>query len=671
MAGEIPPMIVEILVETDKMKQQLAQVQTKLGELGSSAEKAKGPIHGLKGQFAELGSKLMKGVGLIELVHFLGEATTASAENAKSQALLDRQLQVTTGATDAQTKAVDAHLEALSEQSGVLITKLRPAYTTLLRTTHDSTKALQLQKLALDVSAGTGKDLQTVTLALSKSLTGNAGALNRIVPGAKGAGDQIAFLQKQFKGASKAAADSNPMGRFQVMMEKIKVTLGQALLPLMSALIKILQPLMPVFDVLAKVIGVVVKALAPLIQKIVTALMPAFMAIAKVLTPIIKSILPPLIKLLDKVLVPVLMFVSDLIVNYLVPYWTKLSDVLGNILTPVVDFITDAFHRFVDVLGPVWNFIKPVIDGVMALMGMKAEPVIAPKLDKSGLGNIPDLVNSSGLVPDGSGGAGASGDSKQVKLLKDTQNAILKARTEYEKAVKKANDQYASDVQAQINAFKDVFAKATEINIGDLFSAGNRTADSLINALKTKLAGIKNFAQDAAKLAGLGFSSDFIKQVMAQGPVIGDQLAQTLLTATPETAQQIKDLFTQTQDASQHGVDLLASSMQDQFATAAKALTDALTTATNTLNRTLETIQGNLQTSVITSVSGTIVASANSKTPSGGSQKIGTTIVVNNNVQTNATAEHISKVTVSSLKFGLPYSLPSSWTSPIPASPTH
>jgi hypothetical protein len=32
MAGEIPPMIVEILVETDKMKQQLAQVQTKLGE---------------------------------------------------------------------------------------------------------------------------------------------------------------------------------------------------------------------------------------------------------------------------------------------------------------------------------------------------------------------------------------------------------------------------------------------------------------------------------------------------------------------------------------------------------------------------------------------------------------------------------------------------------------
>jgi Spy/CpxP family protein refolding chaperone len=353
-----------------------------------------------------------------------------------------------------------------------------------------------------------------------------------------------------------------------------------------------------------------------------------------------------------------------------------------------VDFVTAAFQKFVAVLGPVWDFLKPVIDGVMALMGMKAEPTIAPKLDTSNLGAIADLTSSEGLVPDGTGGAGGSGDSKQVKLLKETQKAILKARTDYESAVKKANDQYASDVQAQINAFRDVFAKATEINIGDLFSAGYRTADSLVTALKQKLSGIKNFAQDAAKLAGLGFSSDFIKQVMAQGPVMGDQLAQALLTATPDTAQQVKDLFTQTQDASQHGVDALASSMQDQFASAAKALTDALTNATNTLNRTLATIQTNLTTSV-SNTAGTAVNASVSPTASSATHKVGSSVVVNNHVQTNATADQIAKVTVNSIKFGLPYSLPSSWTSIsdpsaglskgqlldmpniIPASPTH
>jgi hypothetical protein len=649
MADQIPPMIVEILVETDKLKSQLANVQTQLAKVGEHAGKAEKPVHGLKGQFEELGKKLIKGAGLVEMVHFLSESTTASAENAKSQALLDRQLQVTTGATKEQTKAVDEHLESLSEQSGVLITQLRPAYTTLLRTTHDSTKALQLQKLALDVSAGTGKDLHTVTLALSKSLTGNAGALNRIVPGAKAAGDQIAFLQKNFHGAAKAAADSNPMQKFQVMMEKIKVTLGQALLPLMNTLIKILKPLMPIFNLLAVVFGMVVKAVTPLITKIMGALMPAFTAIAKVLTPILKSILPPLIKLLDKVLVPVLMFLSEVIAKYLVPYLQKMGDVFGWLLDHVVNFIVDAFNRMLAVLGPLWQFLKPIVDGIMALVGLKAEPVIAPKVDKSNMEDIADLTSNTGLMADGSGVKG-TGDSKQVQLLKETQKKILDARNTYHQAVKDANDAYATDIRNQINAFRDVFRQATQINLGDLFSAGNRTADSLVESLKTKLAGITTFSQDIASIAGAGFSSDFVKEVMGLGPVAGHELAQAIMGATPEVQAQIQELYGAAHDASQNGVNDVASSMSDMFTQATQNLTDALQAATDTLNATLLSLKSNV-TSTVTKVVPNGGSPAPTPTPT---PKPTPTTQIIVNTSTNATPMVISNAVLNGIKFGSP-----------------
>ena len=684
MANEIPPMIVEILVETDKLKAGLANVQSQLEKVGSGAEKTKERTHGLKGQFDELGKKLFKGLGLLEIANFMQESAKAASEDASSLAILNKTLQTTTGATKAQSAAVNEHLESMAEQSGVMMNQMRPAFDVLVRSTKDSTKALQLQQLALDVAAGAHKPVQAVAMALSRAYNGNSNALNRLVPDVKNVGDKLGYLSKNFKGAAKAAGDADPMSRFHVAMEKIKVTLGQALLPLLNALIKILLPLMPVFDLLAKVVAMVVKAIAPLIQKIMTALMPAFMAIAKVLTPIIKNILPPLIRLLDKVLLPILGFVSDIIVNYLVPYLTKLSEVFGGALSWAVDVVVGSFQKMLQVLGPLWQYLKPIIDGVMAMMGIKVEPVIKPKLDTSDLTKIKDLTSS-----DLGGMTNSTAKSGLVTHAQAVQKELLKSQADYQKAVKAANDQYAADVKAQIQAFRDQFKQATQINIGDLFAQGYRSADSLVSALQTKLAGIKNFANDAAKLAGAGFSSTFISQVMAQGPMMGDQMAQALLTATPDTAKQIQDLFAQTQDASQHGVDALSTSLKDQFVDATKALTDALKAATDTLNRSLSSLGASVttQATVATgSVTGSSMAVAGA-VRAGSVAGVGhNNIVINNNVQSNATADHIARVTVNSIKFGAPLTVPATGPytgaqlkaqgiapnySGIPASPTH
>lgn len=667
MAGEIPPLIVEVQLQADQLRKELDKVKGELGSLSTKMKESNGAAEGMKGKFKELGKEIGKAFAAGEAIKFLVDSGKAAIENQQSFALLSRQLKVTTGATAEQTKAIDDQLEGMSQNAGVLITKLRPAYSVFLRATGDSTKALGLQKLALDVAAGTGKDLATVSQAMARAVTGSSGALNRLVPGAKGASDQIAFLEKNFKGAAKAAADANPMARMQVMFEKMKVTLGQALLPILGSLVKILNPLMPIFDLLAKVIAVVVKAVMPLIERIMKALMPAFLSLAKALTPIIQALLPPLIKLLDKVLVPVLMFVSTIISRYLVPYLTKLGQIFGVLLTGAVNIVVNSFQKMLKVLGPLWQFLKPILDAMMSMMGMKAEPVIKPKIDKSAVDNfdMSSIDMGGGGVATSGGGSGASkgSDKTLVSALTKTQADIINAQKKYQTDVKAAMDSYASEVQKKIDDFKSAFAQATATNVGDMFSQGYQSADSLIGALTNKLQTIQKFSADAAALAGQGYSAEFIKQVIAQGPVMGDQMAQSLLSAAPDAQKQIQDLFAQTQSASATGVDGVATSLQSSFEVSTKAMTDALTQAAQTLTETLtrlgskvKSTLGDATSSQLSSNSSLIKATTTSLATAQTSAGVAPSQVINvsTTANTNASPHMIADATVATIKFGMP-----------------
>lgn len=64
--------------------------------------------------------------------------------------------------------------------TGVSEDQLRPALQRLLVSTNDVTKSQDLLKLALDISAGSGKNLETVTAALSRAYLGNNTALSRL-----------------------------------------------------------------------------------------------------------------------------------------------------------------------------------------------------------------------------------------------------------------------------------------------------------------------------------------------------------------------------------------------------------------------------------------------------------------------------------------------------------
>lgn len=64
-------------------------------------------------------------------------------------------------------------IASLQTSTGILDDELRPAMLRLFTATQDVGIAQKLMQKAVDISAGTGKDLQTVTEALSKALQGN------------------------------------------------------------------------------------------------------------------------------------------------------------------------------------------------------------------------------------------------------------------------------------------------------------------------------------------------------------------------------------------------------------------------------------------------------------------------------------------------------------------
>ena len=192
-------------------------------------------------EFAKLG-KSMKGllgaagiaVGLGAVVSGLKAAATAAAEDNKSQALLATQLQNTVGATDGQIAATERSISAMQLQASVADDTIRPALAALVRATGDLGDATQLTSLALDVSAGTGKDVQSVAIALGKAYQGNTTALQRMGINVKGMKDPMAELAKQFEGSAKAAAETDPMQRLEIIFGELAEQVGIALLPALN-----------------------------------------------------------------------------------------------------------------------------------------------------------------------------------------------------------------------------------------------------------------------------------------------------------------------------------------------------------------------------------------------------------------------------------------------------
>lgn len=134
------------------------------------------------------------------------------------------------------TASVEQFIDAQQRLTGVTDEKLRPSMDRLLRSTKNVADAQDLLTLALDVSAGSGKDLETVTAALAKAADGNTQALGRLGVGLDKATlktktfDEItAAMAKTFTGQAATAANtlSGKLDKVTVAFDELKESFGR------------------------------------------------------------------------------------------------------------------------------------------------------------------------------------------------------------------------------------------------------------------------------------------------------------------------------------------------------------------------------------------------------------------------------------------------------------
>ena len=164
--------------------------------------------------------------GVYQSLTFSKRAVKAFADDERAAGSLSRTLQ-NLGQSYATISTAN-FIQNLQNTTGVLDDQLRPAFTQLINSTLDAKEAQKLLSLALDVSAGSGKDLQSVTVALSKAVLKENTALSRLGIGLSKAElatmdmAQITdFLSKKFDGQASLAAESYA-GKIAILNAKVE-----------------------------------------------------------------------------------------------------------------------------------------------------------------------------------------------------------------------------------------------------------------------------------------------------------------------------------------------------------------------------------------------------------------------------------------------------------------
>lgn len=174
------------------------------------------------------------------------DGVKAAIADQAAQENLANALRNTTTATDAQIASVENQISQLSLATGVADDKLRPAFQRLAIATNDVDLANKNLKLALDISAATGKDVETVANALAKAYEGNTGALGRLGVGLSnaeikslGLDGTMNQLAETFGGAATVKANTleGQIARLKVRFDETKESIGNALLPTVERMV--------------------------------------------------------------------------------------------------------------------------------------------------------------------------------------------------------------------------------------------------------------------------------------------------------------------------------------------------------------------------------------------------------------------------------------------------
>ena len=160
-----------------------------------------------------LGKTLVKAFSITAVLAFGRSVARAFNEAQKEAKLLENTLNAVNLGFAAPF--INQYIDKLALATGKAGGDLTNAFIALSQATGDATTAQKLLQTALDVSAGTGKDLQSVSVALGRAFKGETTALTRLRIGYSTAelqamdfNELLQDLQNKFRGAGANAADT-------------------------------------------------------------------------------------------------------------------------------------------------------------------------------------------------------------------------------------------------------------------------------------------------------------------------------------------------------------------------------------------------------------------------------------------------------------------------------
>jgi hypothetical protein len=478
-------------------------------------------------------------VGFAALTRVLKQSAKAASEDIKSQALLSNALKNTTGASDLAIKSAESYIRKTQLSAAVLDTELRPALSQAVRATGSLASGQALLDTALDVSAGTGKDLGSVVGALSKAYTGNTTSLKKLIPGIDVTGDYMGQLNKTFEGAAETAANNDPYKKISIIFGELQETIGMTLLPALQQFSEYLSSdegqsnLQTIANIFGVIGTLITNATSFLIHNatIIMALVAGLVALKVgwfAVTAAVKlyELATKLAKIqtiaLRTAIISTGIGALVVAVATLGAMWYSASqsvdeyaEAQDRAINPnQITFTDNGFSQY-DPLTGIHERILRVNDELMRLKDLMADPRITQEMKRVLIGYKGKQVTIDfGMNAIFSNGKKVwQGVSKEVK--------------EVAEQVREALDKEVGRVKSTAEKFRDAIGLAFGTRGEDENSIFN--VDFLIGKMKRIAQAAKGFAENLASLRKRGADQSFINEIVAMGPAQGNIVAKSLL----------------------------------------------------------------------------------------------------------------------------------------------
>lgn len=164
-------------------------------------------------------------------------------------------------------------------------------------------------------------------------------------------------------------------------VEMLVLPLGNALMPILTQVIQIINDNMPVIQgmiqQIAPVISQLFTSLLPPLMQLVQTILPVLMQIIQQLLPfitqIIQAILPVLVQLLQMILPPIMQ-----IVQAILPILIQLLQPILSLLQPLINLLQPIINLFMTLIQPLLELINTVLPPIISLFSEIINFILPP-----------------------------------------------------------------------------------------------------------------------------------------------------------------------------------------------------------------------------------------------------------------------------------------------------